>query len=94
MIGTTTYAARPFDGVNRDTPDWTAALCRQADPDLWFPERGHEEDAQKAKAICRRCPIALECLSYAVADPSIMGVWGGTTDDERRAMRARRRAAA
>ena len=65
-----------------------AALCAQADPDTWFPEKGHNEQTQAAKATCRRCPVAGECLAYALGlEDDLMGVWGGTTQAERRIMR-------
>jgi WhiB family redox-sensing transcriptional regulator len=42
----------------------------------------------QAKAVCRKCPVSLECLVYAInhREP---GVWGGTTEAERAAMHAR-----
>ena len=39
------------------------------------------------KAVCAQCPVREPCLDLALADPNIMGCWGGTTDAERRALR-------
>jgi WhiB family redox-sensing transcriptional regulator len=41
----------------------------------------------EAKAVCRRCPVSTECLSRAVESGEDSGVWGGMSEDERRAMR-------
>lgn len=53
--------------------------CRDVDPDIFF-EEGAEE---LAKAICLRCPVKHECLTWVLEVPQ-SGVWGGMTDDERR----------
>lgn len=63
-------------------------------PDRWHPKGDTTEEARRqaetAKAVCRGCPVRAECLAYAQADPSLTGVWGGTTEQERAAMRRRR----
>jgi WhiB family transcriptional regulator, redox-sensing transcriptional regulator len=73
---------------------WDLAACRSADPDLFFPVSaagaGRAEIAY-AKAICARCVIRQQCLGYALASRQEHGIWGGTTEDERRAIRGRRR---
>ncbi len=43
----------------------------------------------RAKAICKLCPVTDECLDYAVRIREAHGVWGGTTEVERRIMLAR-----
>ncbi|HEY6786032.1 MAG TPA: WhiB family transcriptional regulator, partial [Trebonia sp.] len=61
--------------------------CRQTDPELFFPVAGQAaRQAAAAKAVCGRCAVCADCLSYAL---EIMpeGIWGGTTQDERRAGR-------
>lgn len=55
----------------------------------FFPDRGRP--AERAKAVCATCPVWRECLEYALADHEREGVWGGTTEKERRViLRARR----
>jgi WhiB family transcriptional regulator, redox-sensing transcriptional regulator len=71
--------------------------CRGGDPGLFFPlsESGSSLwQIEQARAICRRCPVLTTCLRYAM-DTGQEGIWGGTTDDERRAIHrsARRNAA-
>jgi len=41
------------------------------------------------EAICEACPIRQECLEAVLADPDLVGLWGGTTDAERRELRRR-----
>jgi WhiB family transcriptional regulator, redox-sensing transcriptional regulator len=70
--------------------------CRGEDPGLFFPagESGPSlRQIERARTICRRCPVLATCLRYAM-DTGQQGIWGATTDDERRAIRqtARRRA--
>ena len=69
--------------------------CAYADPDLFFPasqrmtpQRAKQE--AEAKAVCRGCPVTAECLSCALAHQEV-GVWGGTTEDERKQIREWRR---
>ena len=61
-------------------------LCRQVDPDLFFPEMGDNTTA-KAQKVCANCPVMDKCLDYALAHPGITGVWGGTSEKERARMR-------
>ena len=75
-----------------DRPDdWREQAACKDDPipDLWFVPPGDRHGIAAAKAICRRCPVAAECLAEAMADPSIVGVWGGTTENQRAKIRAR-----
>jgi WhiB family transcriptional regulator, redox-sensing transcriptional regulator len=66
------------------------AACRDADPDLFFPV-GTAGPAlrqiEEAKRICRACPAQARCLAWALDHGVASGVWGGTTQDERRAIR-------
>jgi WhiB family transcriptional regulator, redox-sensing transcriptional regulator len=65
---------------------WMAhANCAGVDPDLFFPERG--ESTTEAKAICRACPVRTECLDYALSINERHGIWGGTSERQRRAIR-------
>ena len=55
------------------------------DPEIFFPESGQSGAA--AKRICRTCPVVDECFEWAVANDVRYGVWGGTSESERRRMR-------
>ena len=65
---------------------WFAGLCGQTDPELFFPEKGGSVRA--AKAVCAGCPVRAECLEYALAHDERYGVWGGTSERERRRLKA------
>lgn len=70
------------------------AACRDIDnPDLFFPEQGDTRSAALAKLICASCPVQTECRDYAIDVAEKHGIWGGTTNRERRAVRMSRRAA-
>jgi len=70
--------------------DWMSqGACRTEDPELFFPislTGPAVHQVSMAKAVCRRCGVQASCRSYAVSTGQD-GVWGGTTRDERMAMR-------
>ena len=71
---------------------WSAAACRSADPDLFFPISASGpalEQVAEAKAICATCRARRECLAFALRTGQVHGIWGGTTEDERAAARRR-----
>lgn len=81
----------PTPGVH-ERPDqrWRArAECRGSDPGLFHSD--DDGDPKHAKAICARCPVVEPCLALALDDPALYGVWGGTSEAERRDLRQQRR---
>lgn len=73
--------------------DWRhQAACRGEDPELFFPV-GTSGPAllqiAEAKTVCRRCPVITECLTWALESGQDAGVWGGMSEDERRALKRR-----
>jgi len=64
------------------------ARCRGVDPEIFYPPE--EDDALEAKSICADCPVREVCLDYALSRREKMGVWGGMTERERRALLRRR----
>ena len=44
----------------------------------------------KAKVVCNRCPVTAQCLAWALETGQDAGVWGGMSEDERRALKRRR----
>lgn len=77
--------------TTRVTPlpqEWTAAAaCRDLDPDELFVTGAAQN---KAKLVCRACPVRAECLADALDNRVEFGVWGGMTERERRALLKRR----
>ena len=72
--------------------DWEGrALCRDYEPELFFPTTSHLDttegrrvtNAREAQRICARCPVARECGRYALATRQAYGVWGGMTQEDR-----------
>lgn len=70
-----------------------AAVCQETDVEVFFPEdaspRITRGQIKEAKAICGRCPVVAQCLTWAVETRERYGVWGGLTTRERDAMRRR-----
>ncbi|MGW4651320.1 WhiB family transcriptional regulator [Kitasatospora sp. NPDC004289] len=72
--------------------DFSRAVCREEDPELFFPI-GNTGPAllqiEEAKAVCRRCPLLTECGDWAMDTDQDHGVWGGLSEDERRTIKRR-----
>jgi WhiB family redox-sensing transcriptional regulator len=70
--------------------------CSESDPDAFFPKDYYDEPGKTpsnayenerfVKSICAECPLKIECLQFAIKT-SQHGIWGGTTEGERRALR-------
>ena len=74
--------------------DWRSkAACLDKDPELFFPV-GNTGPAllqiEEAKAVCRSCEVVDTCLKWAMESGQDSGVWGGMSEDERRALKRRR----
>jgi WhiB family redox-sensing transcriptional regulator len=88
--------------IDWDADDWRLqAACRDTDPDLFFPvgTTGPAlEQIDAARAVCRACDSQAACLEFALATNQESGIWGGTSEEERRKLRkawlARQRRAA
>ena len=67
--------------------DMTGAACAGEDTDLFFPDDKRNKGVIAiAKSFCSDCPIKSDCLDHAIKNEE-QGIWGGTTDDERRDLR-------
>ena len=84
----------PVAGHARSEDFRHRAMCREVDPDLFYPvaEQGPDHDAQvgAAKAVCARCPVREACLAWALRGLPY-GIAGGMTEHERRTEGQRRR---
>ena len=68
------------------------AICRDTDPELFFPvgTTGYAlVQIDRAKQVCNECPVKDECLDYALETNQDSGIWGGTSEEERRSIRRR-----
>lgn len=73
---------------------WQDALCAQIGGDLWLPEKSEHQVSEAAKKVCARCPIAEQCLAYALEHELTRdhtGIWGGTNGRTRQRMLAQRK---
>lgn len=59
-----------------------AGLCAQTDPGAFYPAMG--QPSAPAKRVCTECPVASDCLAYALEHNERFGVWGGLSERERR----------
>lgn len=64
------------------------AACRGEDPSFFFPSDGLGVD--EARRVCATCPVARECLEYALEHRIVHGVWGGCSERERKRILRRR----
>ncbi len=94
----TTSVSMTLADADNDWRDQSA--CRDTDPDLFFPvgTTGPAiEQIDNAKAVCGQCDVRQSCLEFALTSNQDSGIWGGTSEEERRKLRrqwlaARRRA--
>jgi WhiB family redox-sensing transcriptional regulator len=87
--------AEPRPAVDGGRLAWLAqAACRDTDPELFFPERGHARQGTAAKQVCAGCPVREPCRDLAVRAASGRGedhgIFGGTKPHERTGLRANR----
>jgi WhiB family redox-sensing transcriptional regulator len=76
------------------TNDWHAdAVCATTDPDLFFPAKGDHHTARKAREFCATCPVAAQCLEYALANEEREGIWSGLNGEQLKKLGKRRKAA-
>ncbi|MEU0360039.1 WhiB family transcriptional regulator [Streptomyces cyaneofuscatus] len=87
--------------VSADTripfPDSDQPLACRTEPRVFAIEdvsttddpRAREKAAAQAKKACSTCPVAAECLKWALANPDLTptGVWAATTKRERKRLR-------
>jgi WhiB family redox-sensing transcriptional regulator len=90
--------SEPF--IPEDYPDFMEfgnAPCSENDPEIFFPvDRIEGKNPQRravylsersAKITCSGCPYKMRCFEYAIKNEDLLGIWGGTTEQERRQVR-------
>lgn len=55
----------------------------------WAPPATHWSRSIRAKEVCGECPVKVDCLDYALETNQDSGIWGGTSEEERRTLRRR-----
>jgi len=84
----------PIVGARKETmnPTWRKrSACTGIDSDVFYPSSEDDADAEEAKAICAVCPVQTMCLEHALSLREREGIWGGTTERERRRILRQRR---
>lgn len=89
MCGTVKDFSTDPSAVVRSTDWMQQGNCRDTSPAVFFPSDG--AGVERARAICANCPVATECLEYALVLHIDHGVWGGCSERERRRIAKRRR---
>lgn len=70
--------------------DWRVrAACSGYPNTLFFPTSDVVDDGavERAKAVCAVCPVIEDCLEYALETNQRAGIWGGTSEQERKSLR-------
>jgi WhiB family redox-sensing transcriptional regulator len=75
-----------------DTEWMGQGKCKDMDPAFFFPSDG--VGVKLAQAVCAGCPVRTPCLEYALVYRVDDGVWGGTSERQRKRILRRRRAMA
>ena len=80
--------------------DWQLrGACRGMDSTYFFNPDGERGPARqrrdvKAKLVCGRCPVLMQCRAHALKVREPYGVWGGLSPSERDGIRKRELAVA
>jgi WhiB family redox-sensing transcriptional regulator len=61
------------------------APCTTTDPEIFFGYGKTYPYLSEAKAVCATCPFTSRCVKYA-HENDLIGIWGGTTDEQRKAL--------
>jgi WhiB family transcriptional regulator, redox-sensing transcriptional regulator len=71
--------------------DWRdRASCLRLNPELFFPVSttgASRTEIEAARRVCQTCPVLAPCLRWALDLGAVSGIWGGTTEEERRLLR-------
>jgi WhiB family redox-sensing transcriptional regulator len=81
-----------FDMATPDLEWREAGKCRHLPADIFFPQDGVRVEV--ARQICADCPVKEPCLEYALANRISEGVWGGSSERQRRRLARQRRSRA
>jgi|APSaa5957512535_1039671.scaffolds.fasta_scaffold02949_14 WhiB family transcriptional regulator, redox-sensing transcriptional regulator len=75
-----------FVEVGMDMEWRRRASCRGLETNVFFPGRG--ESLSALKSYCKFCPVVKPCLEYSFRSMEKFGIWGGTSERERRKVRS------
>lgn len=83
-----TYESLSYYDESGLNPNWKdKGACKGLDPELFHPGRGDSRITNMAIAVCKECVVVSECLHYAISNGIKVGVWGATSERQRRKIR-------
>lgn len=78
--------------VPAEDESWRAdAACLDMPAGLFYAGPHENHVAARARTVCATCPVADACLEFALVHDERFGIWGGTSERERRRLRRARR---
>ena len=87
--------SRVLDSGRSISMNWrNRSACFGVNPELFFPDGSTGRallQIEEAKAVCRQCEVIETCLKWAMESGQDAGVWGGLSEEERRALKRRTR---
>ena len=86
---TCAHPGEAFETIPAPGPWIKQAACAGEPTELFFPE--DDVATELARSICSGCKVRAECIGYAVEIPSLDGIWGGLTRQERARVRRKKR---
>jgi len=88
-------AVRPTTSADHRTVEswYLRGACRGLESSIFYPDPAEEADVARALAVCDRCEVRSDCLDHALFRREPTGIWGGTTERDRRRILRRRRTA-
>ena len=89
MLSSDTSDHRSTEEQLMDSNWMASGMCADKPPSLFFPSDG--VGVEVAKRLCATCPVKSQCLDYALDNRIDHGVWGGTSERERRRILRSRR---
>ena len=86
---------RPSTSADHRTVEgwYLRGACRGLESSSFYPDPAEEADVARALAVCDRCEVRSDCLDQALFRREPTGIWGGTTERDRRRILRRRRTA-
>ncbi|PDQ35515.1 MAG: hypothetical protein B5766_05470 [Candidatus Lumbricidophila eiseniae] len=70
----------PMPKHRKDWRDYAA--CTDKPAEMFFPGKG--QPTKPARQVCASCDVREQCLQWALENDEQFGIWGGTSQQERR----------
>jgi WhiB family redox-sensing transcriptional regulator len=72
-------------------PRWEQRAACRNHPTWWWFAAGDRVETVEAFSICAECPVLTECHAFALDHPTLLGIWAGTTPEDRQRHRRHER---